>query len=63
MAKPAFHSLHIDDLVKWVRDNNRDLFDLSELPSLSDDDTDEELQAAREEYESVAEEIYDHIKL
>ena len=56
-----FYEMTLRELAAWVEQNNTnaagdDIFCTGEFPSV-DDLSDEEEQAAREEYESMAEEI------
>jgi hypothetical protein len=57
----AFYEMTLREIAAWVEQNNTsaagdDIFCTGEFPSV-DDLSDEEEQAAREEYESMAEEI------
>lgn len=52
-----FHTMTLRELADWVAANNAGLFDSGEFPSVDDLDDDEEEQQAREEYESMADEI------
>jgi hypothetical protein len=51
-----FSNMTLRELADWVAANNCGLFDPGEFPSV-DDLTDDEEAAAREEYESLADEI------
>jgi hypothetical protein len=53
---PTFHNMTLRELADWVSANNNDLFDTGEFPAIDDLDDDEEV-AAREEYESMADDI------
>jgi hypothetical protein len=53
---PTFHNMTLRELANWVSANNNDLFDTGEFPAI-DDLEDEEEVAAREEYESMADDI------
>lgn len=53
---PAFHTMTLRELADWVAANNNGLFDTGEFPAVDDLDDDDEV-AAREEYESMADEI------
>ena len=53
---PTFHNMTLRELADWVSANNNDLFDTGEFPAI-DDLEDEEEVAAREEYESMADDI------
>jgi len=55
MQKPAFYKMSLQELSKWVYDNDCLGFDI--FPATDGLDDDEQI-AAREEYESMAEEIY-----
>lgn len=58
---PIFSSMNLHDLEIWIRNNNKNLYDLSEVFCFdTDEGDDDELQAAREEYEAVAEDIFHH---
>lgn len=50
------HTMTLRELADWVSANNNDLFDTGEFPAIDDLDDDEEV-AAREEYESMADDI------
>ena len=52
----TFHNMTLRELADWVSANNNDLFDTGEFPAIDDLNDDEEI-AAREEYESMAEDI------
>lgn len=52
----TFHNMTLRELADWVSANNNDLFDTGEFPAIDDLDDDEEV-AAREEYESMADDI------
>jgi hypothetical protein len=52
----TFHNMTLRELADWVSANNNDLFDTGEFPAI-DDLEDEEEVAAREEYESMADDI------
>lgn len=56
-AAPAFHAMTIRTLSDWCSANNNGLFDTGEFPGV-DDLTDDEETAAREEYESMAHQIW-----
>lgn len=51
-----FSTMTLRELADWVTANNNDLFDTGEFPAIDDLD-DEEETAAREEYESMAEDL------
>ena len=51
-----FEEMTLRELSDWVVANNRGMFDPGEFPPV-DDLTDEEEAAAREEYESIADQI------
>lgn len=53
---PAFHLMTLRELSDWVAAHNDGLYDTGEFPAV-DDLTDEEEAAAREEYESMADDI------
>jgi hypothetical protein len=55
-AVPAFYAMTLRELAAWVTTNNAGLFDSGEFPTV-DDLTDDEADAAREEYEAMADEI------
>ena len=52
----SFEAMTLRELSDWVVANNRGMFDPGEFPPV-DDLTDEEEAAAREEYESLADQI------
>lgn len=53
-AKPAFHAMTLDELSAWVTANNVLEFDSVCVDELTDDEAD----AAREELESNADELF-----
>ena len=53
--KPRFYEMTLDELSAWVSKHNHDMFD--ELPSVDELD-DEEAEEAREELESMADQIW-----
>ena len=52
----SFSSMTLRELSDWVAANNRNMFDSGEFPAV-DDLTDAEEAAARDEYESLADQI------
>lgn len=56
MGNPHISRMTLQELSDWVTANNNGLFDTGEFPAVDELDDDEELDA-REEYESMADEI------
>jgi hypothetical protein len=54
---PAFHAMTLRELADWVAAHNNGLFDTGEFSAVDDLEDDEEA-AARDEYESMADEIF-----
>jgi len=54
---PAFYAMTLDELAAWVAANNNGMFDTGDFPATDELDDDEQA-AAREEYESMADEIF-----
>lgn len=57
MSAHDFHLMALRELAAWVTAHNGGMFDPGEFPAIDDLDDDEE-SAAREEYESMADQIY-----
>jgi hypothetical protein len=56
------HDASLDDLAQWVIENNNDMFDTGDFPATEGLD-DEEAQAARDEYEAMADMIENNLQL
>jgi hypothetical protein len=55
------HDAPLDELAAWCIANNHGVWDDGDFPA-TDDLTNEEAQAAREEYESMADEIENNLQ-
>ena len=53
--KPAFYAMSLDELSSWVAEHNDDYFDC--IPTVEELD-DDEMAEAREELESMADQIW-----
>lgn len=53
---PATHTMTLAELAAWVTTHNNGMFNAGDFPAI-DELTDDEVAAAREEYESMADQI------